>query len=184
MNPDKSGCKKRIMSNINNTYKVLFNEEELKRVDEIKSHYPDSKSALLPVLWMVQEKEGWISEDSMRYVGDLLEIPYEHILGVVTFYTMFNKKPVGKIHLQICTNVSCMLRGGYELFKYVSDKLKIKNKEITKDGMFSIEEVECLGSCATAPMMQVNNKEFYENLTKEKVDKLIEELIKHKHKIV
>jgi NADH-quinone oxidoreductase subunit E len=162
----------------------IFTETEIKKIEEIKSHYPDSNSALLPVLWMVQEKEGWISEDSMKYVGDLLSIPYEHILGVVTFYTMFNSKPVGKIHLQICTNVSCMLKGGHELFKYASDKLGIKNKEMTKDGMFSIEEVECLGSCATAPMMQVNNKEFYENLTKEKVDKLIEELhkslIKHK----
>lgn len=164
------------MSNINNTQKVLFNDDDLKKIDDIKSHYPDLKSALLPVLWMVQEKEGWISEDSMKYVGDLLNIPYEHILGVITFYTMFNSKPVGKIHLQICTNVSCMLKGGYELFKYTSDKLGIKNKEVTKDGTFSIEEVECLGSCATAPMLQVNNKEFYENLTKEKVDKLIDSL--------
>jgi len=163
---------------------VLFTDDELKKVEKIKENYPDSKSALLPVLWMVQEKEGWISEDSMKYVGDLLDIPYEHILGVVTFYTMFNSKPVGKIHLQICTNVSCMLKGGHDLFKYVSDKLGIKNKEVTKDGMFSIEEVECLGSCATSPMMQVNNKEFYENLTKAKVDKLIENFINHKHKIV
>ncbi len=157
---------------------VLFSEEELKKLEGIKKHYPDSKSALLPVLWMVQEKNGWISEESMKYVGDLLSVPYEHILGVVTFYTMFNKKPVGKIHLQICTNVSCMLRGGYELFKYASGKLGIKNKEVSKDGMFSIEEVECLGSCATAPMMQVNNKEFYENLTQEKFDEIIETIHK------
>jgi len=87
---------------------------------------------------------------------------------------MFNKNPVGKIHLQVCTNVSCMLRGGYDLFNYMSGKLGIKNKETTQDGMFTIEEVECLGSCATAPMMQVNNKDFHENLTQEKVDKLIE----------
>jgi NADH-quinone oxidoreductase E subunit len=168
------------MSNIKNINMVLFTEDELKKVEKIKENYPDSKSALLPVLWIVQEKEGWISEDSMKYVGDLLNVPYEHILGVVTFYTMFNSKPVGKIHLQICTNVSCMLKGGHDLFKYVSDKLGIKNKEVTKDGMFSIEEVECLGSCATSPMMQVNNKEFYENLTKEKVDKLIESFMEHK----
>jgi NADH-quinone oxidoreductase subunit E len=163
---------------------VLFSNEEMKNVEDIKSHYPDSKSALLPVLWIVQEKYGWISEDSMKCVGDLLDIPYEHILGVVTFYTMFNTKPVGKVHLQICTNVSCMIKGGNEIFKYISDKLGIKNKETTADGIFTIEEVECLGSCATAPMMQVNNKEFYENLTKEKVDKFIEEMHKKnsKHK--
>jgi len=152
----------------------IFNEEDLKKVKEIKSRFPQSQAALLPVLWMVQEKEGWISEDSMKYVGDLLNIPYEHIYGVITFYTMFNDKPRGKYHLQICTNVSCMLRGGYELFKFASEKLKIKNNETTEDGMFTIEEVECLGSCGTAPMMQVNNKEYYENLTVEKFENIIE----------
>ena len=141
----------------------MFDDKELKEVEKIKKRYPDNKSALLPVLWMVQEKEGWISNDAMKYIGDLLKIPYEHILGVVSFYTMFNNKPVGKYNLQICTNVSCMLRGGYELFQFISEKLKIKNKETTSDGMFTIEEVECLGSCATAPMMQVNNKKYYEN---------------------
>ena len=124
---------------------------------------------------MVQEKEGWISEDSMRYVGDLLQVSYEHILGVVTFYTMFNKKPRGKYHLQICTNVSCMLRGGYDLFKLASNKLGIKNNETTPDNMFTIEEVECLGSCGTAPMIQVNNKEYYENLTVDSFEKLIDD---------
>ena len=153
----------------------LFNEEELKKVQNIKSRYPDSQAALLPVLWMVQEKEGWISEDSMRYVGDLLQVSYEHILGVVTFYTMFNKKPRGKYHLQICTNVSCMLRGGYDLFKLASNKLGIKNNETTPDNMFTIEEVECLGSCGTAPMIQVNNKEYYENLTVDSFEKLIDD---------
>jgi NADH-quinone oxidoreductase E subunit len=159
----------------------MFDEKELKKIEEIKSRYPDSKSALLPVLWMVQEKEGWISNDSMKYIGDLLNVSYEHILGVVTFYTMFNKKQVGKYHLQICTNVSCMLRGGYELFNYASEKLGIKNKETTEDGIFTIEEVECLGSCATAPMLQVNNKDYYQNLTKEKVEELIEHFRKNIH---
>ena len=130
---------------------------------------------------MIQEKFGWISTDSMKYVSNLLDVPCEHIYGVVSFYTMLNKKPVGKIHLQICTNVSCMIRGGYELYKYVSDKLGIENKETTGDGMFTIEEVECLGSCGTAPMMQVNNKDYYENLNKEKVDTILEDL-KAQHK--
>ncbi len=157
----------------------MFDDKELKEVENILKRYPDNKSALLPVLWMVQEKEGWISDDAMKYVGDLLKISYEHILGVVTFYTMFNNKPVGKYNLQICTNVSCMLRGGYELFQFISEKLGVKNKETTNDGMFTIEEVECLGSCATAPMMQMNNKEYYENLTKEKVEELIEHFRKN-----
>ncbi len=157
---------------------ALFNEEELKKVEEIKSRYPSAQAALLPVLWMVQEKEGWISEDSMKYVGNLLSVNYEHILGVVTFYTMFNKKPRGKYHLQICTNVSCMLRGGYDLFNMASQKLGIKNNETTPDNMFTIEEVECLGSCGTAPMIQVNNKEYYENLTVESFEKLIDDFKK------
>jgi NADH-quinone oxidoreductase subunit E len=155
-----------------------FNEEELKKIEEVKSRYPQAQAALLPVLWMIQEKEGWISEDSMKYAGDLLNVPYEHVLGVVTFYTMFNKKPGGKYHLQICTNVSCMLRGGYELFRQASEKLGIGNNETTADGMFTIEEVECLGSCGTAPMMQVNNKEYYENLDLEKFSAIIEDFKK------
>ena len=153
---------------------MLFTEDEIKKIEEIKTHYERKQSALLPVLWMVQEKNGWISKESILEVADLLDLPAEHIFGVVTFYTMFNDKPKGKFHLQVCTNVSCMLRGGMELYQYISDKLGLKNKETSEDGMFTIEEVECLGSCGTAPMMQVNNKDYYENLTEEKIDKLIE----------
>ncbi len=156
-----------------------FSKEELKQIEKIKQRYLDKHSLLLPVLWMVQEKEGWISEEAMDYVGELLEIPYSTVLGVASFYTMFNKKPKGKYHLQVCTNVSCMLRGAYEIFQYLSKKLGIKNNEITADGLFSIEEVECLGSCATSPVIQVNNKEYYENLTKEKVDEIIEKFRTH-----
>lgn len=158
------------------SYTPLFDENELKMVEYHKSKYPKQMSAVMPLLWMIQEKYGWISVEAMRYVGDLLSLPHDHVLGVASFYTMYFKKPVGKHHLQICTNVSCMIRGGYKVFNHVSEKLGIKNKEVTQDGMFSIEEVECLGSCAAAPMLQVNNKEFYENLTLEKVDKLLDDL--------
>lgn len=156
-----------------------FSKEELKHIEKIQQRYPNKNALLLPVLWMIQGKMGWISEESIAYVAELLDIPYSTVLGVVSFYTMFNKKPKGKFHLQICTNVSCMLRGAYEIFEYISKKLGISNNEITSDGLFSIEEVECLGSCATAPMMQVNNKEYYENLTKEKIDELIEKFRSH-----
>ena len=157
----------------------MLSETELKNLDEIKKRYPDNQSVLLPALWMIQDKYGFVSQDSMKYLGDILKIPYNYIMGVVTFYTMFNQKPMGKYQLQVCTNISCMLRGGYELFDYISQKLKIKNKGITEDGMFSIEEVECLGSCATAPVMQVNNKEYYENLDTGKLDNLIEHFKTH-----
>ena len=154
----------------------LFNEEELKEVDRILAQFPEKMAGTLPLLWMIQEKYGWISRESMEYVGQLCDVPYDHVLGVVTFYTMYNQKPVGKVHLQICTNVSCMLRGADRIFDHISDKYNIKNKETTEDGMVTIERVECLGSCATAPMMQVNNKEFYENLDMNSIDALIDEL--------
>lgn len=158
------------------SYNPVFDENELKKVQQYISKYPKPMAAIMPLLWMIQDKYGWISLDAMRYVGNLLNLPADHVLGVATFYTMYFKKPMGKNHLQICTNVSCMLRGGYDIFNHVSKKLGIKNKEITADGLFSIEEVECLGSCATAPMLQINNKEYYENLTLEKVDKLLNDL--------
>lgn len=160
----------------NENYVPVFDENELKTVQYHISKYPKPMAAVMPLLWMIQNKYGWISTDAMKYVGDLLGLPHDHVLGVATFYTMYFKRPMGKHHLQICTNVSCMLRGGYEIYNHVSGKLKIKNKEITEDKMFSIEEVECLGSCGTAPMLQVSNREYYENLTIESVDKLLEDL--------
>lgn len=151
---------------------IKFTKENLIKLDEIKSRYPDTHSALMPALWLAQEQFGWISKEVMEYLGKILNIPAEHILGVVRFYTMYNKNPVGKYHLQVCTNVSCMLKGGYDIIKYISQKLNIKPGETGEDGKFTLTEAECLGSCGTAPMMQVNNY-FEENLTEEKIDKLI-----------
>jgi len=131
-------------------------------------------AAVLPTLWLAQEQFGWISEDVMHYVADLLKVSYNHILGVVTFYTMYNKKPVGKYHIQVCANVSCMLRGSDNLVEHLERKLGVKVGETTPDKLFTLDEVECLGSCGTAPMMQVND-DYYENLTAEKIDKLLEE---------
>ncbi len=161
---------------MNTEYVPQFNEEEMKQVNYHISKYPKPMAAVMPILWMIQEKYGWISLEAMKYVGSLLNLPHDHVLGVATFYTMYFKKPFGKNHLQVCTNVSCMLRGGYDIFNHISQTLGISNKEVTADGMFSIEEVECLGSCATAPMLQLNNREFFENLTIEGVNRLIEDL--------
>jgi len=115
----------------------------------------------------------------MRYVGELLEIPYEQVYGVVKFYTMYNSAPVGKNHIQVCTNVSCMLRGAYDMLDYVSQKLNIKTGETTADSVFTLSEAECLGSCGTAPMMQVNNY-YEENLTKDRIDRIITSLSSNK----
>ena len=124
---------------------------------------------------MIQEQEGWISGEAMNYVAKLLEIPVGDVYGVVTFYTMYNQQPRGKYHLQICTNISCQLRGAEKLVEHACKTLGVKFNENTKDGRFTISEVECLGSCGTAPMMQMNN-DYVENLTVEHLDKLLKEL--------
>lgn len=152
--------------------KIEFNENELNQVDEIKKRYPTSQAALMPVLYMIQEKYGWISQEAMQYAAKLLDVTEEHVLGVVTFYTMYNTKPVGKFHLQVCTNVSCMLRGAYDLMKSIEQELGVKKGETTTDEMFTITEVECLGSCGTAPMIQIND-DFHENLTLESTKTLL-----------
>jgi len=111
----------------------------------------------------------------MKYAAELLGISEEQVLGVVTFYTMFNTKPIGKYHLQVCTNVSCMLKGAYDLLKKLEKELNIKKGETTSDGLFTISEVECLGSCGTAPVVQIN-EDYYENLNEEKLLQIIQEL--------
>ncbi len=152
----------------------MFTQENLKKLEELKKRYPTTKALTLPVLWMAQEQFGWISPDTMKYVAELLSLPVGHIYGVVTFYTMFNTKPVGKYHLQVCTNVSCQLRGAEHLTDHLCHRLGVAIGETTTDKKFTITEVECLGSCGTAPMMQVND-DYVENLTDEKVDKFLAE---------
>ena len=156
---------------------IKFTGENITKLNEVINRYPNKQAALLSALWLAQEQYVWISQGAMKYIGDFLEIPYEHVYGVVQFYTMYNKKPVGKFHMQVCTNVSCMLRGAYEIVKFISSELNIKPGETTPDGKFTLSEAECLGSCGTAPMMQVNNY-YEENLDKNKITKLISELSK------
>ena len=153
-----------------------FNQENLKKFEELKKYYPTLKALTLPVLWLAQEQFGWISPEVMKYVAGILNVPVSHIYGVVTFYTMYNSKQRGKYHLQICTNVSCQLRGSDELRDHVCKKLNVRLEETTPDSLFTVSEVECLGSCGTAPMMQVNNEEYYENLSIEKVDELLSQM--------
>jgi len=150
----------------------MFSEQNLKKIEELRRRYPTSKALILPVLWIAQEQFGWISPETMEYVARLLDLPFGHVYGVVTFYTMFNTKPVGKYHLQICTNVSCQLLGAEKLMEHICNRLDIKVGETTDDKKFTVSEVECLGSCGTAPMIQVND-DFRENLTEEKIDELL-----------
>ena len=152
-----------------------FSEENLQKIDNILKKYPVKKPAVMPVLYLAQEQNGFISNEVIREVASILEMTPEEVLGVVTFYTMYHQKPMGKYHIQVCTNVSCMLRGGYDLYDKVKEKLGIDNMQVTDDQTFSLEEVECMGSCGTAPMIAVN-EDYYENLTKEKVVEILDSL--------
>lgn len=152
----------------------MFTQENLDKLEQLRKRYPSTKALTLPVLWLAQEQFGWISPELMKYVADLLGLPVRHVYGVVTFYTMFNTKPTGKYHVQVCTNVSCYLRGSGKILDHLCQHLGVRVGETTTDEKFTLTEVECLGSCGTAPMMQVNEN-YHENLTPEKVERLLTE---------
>ncbi len=153
----------------------MFTEEELQQVQDIRSHYPTNLAAVMGVLHMVQDKFGYISDEAITSVAKLLDIPEENVLGVVTFYEMYHQHPTGKYKLQVCTNVSCLLCGSDMVLKTIKDKIGIGIGETTADGLFSVHEVECLGSCGTAPVISVN-KEYHEKLTPESINALIDNL--------
>ena len=154
---------------------IEFSALELQDVQKHISKYPEKKAAIMPILWMAQNKWGWLSLDVMTYIAKLLDLPLSHVEGVASFYTMYFKKPMGRYHVQVCTNVSCMLRKGDEIYNHVSERLGISHNQRTDDGMFSIEEVECMGACGGAPMIAIN-EDFFENVDIEKVDNLLTNL--------
>ncbi len=154
---------------------IKFSEDELNVVEAYKSKYPTTQSAIMPVLWMAQKKWGWLSKEVMEYVAQLLGLSYAHVYGVATFYTMYFKKPMGRHHVQVCTNVSCMLRKGDEIYEHVSKVLNLKHMEASADGKFSLEEVECMGACGGAPMIVIN-EDFYENVDIGKVEEILNNL--------
>jgi NADH-quinone oxidoreductase subunit E len=158
---------------------MIFSEQQLNKVNEIIGRYPEGKqkSAILPVLHIAQQQGGgWLDVPSMDYVASLLNIKPIEVYEVATFYSMLNTKPVGRYVFEVCQTGPCMLNGSDEIIEYIQQKLSIKNGETTKDGMFTLKLVECLGACGYAPMMQFG-KTYREHLTKEKVDQIIEECI-------
>lgn len=152
-----------------------FTAENLERINKEISKYPSKKSAVMAALFIAQEQNGFITTEIMKKISELLDMTPHEVYGIVTFYTMYFQKPMGKYHIQVCTNLSCMLKGAYEIWSMIKDKLGIENLEVSSDGKFSIEEVECMGSCGTAPMFAINN-DYYENLTKEKVEEILNSL--------
>jgi NADH-quinone oxidoreductase subunit E len=156
---------------------MKFSEDKLKKVEEMISHYPEGKhkSALLPLLHMVQkENGGWLSSEAMDYTAELLKIAPIEVYEVATFYSMYNLQPVGKTVFEVCQTGPCMLNGSDDIVAYIYEKLGIKPGQTTADGLFTLKTVECLGACGYAPMMQLG-PDYREHLTKEKIDVLIAE---------
>ena len=157
-----------------------FNEINLKKANEILLKYPEKnkKSAVMPFLYLAQrQNQNWIPLAAMKYIAKLLSMPYIKVYEVATFYTMYNLAPVGKYFVQICTTTPCLIRGADKLVKLCKQKISPNEKELSNDGSCSWTEVECLGACVNAPMMQINEN-YYEDLDEKSTDKIIESLIK------
>jgi NADH-quinone oxidoreductase E subunit len=152
-----------------------FSDDLKKWISEVTAHYPRKDAALLPVLHLAQKEFGYISPEVEKQVASLLDISPVKVREVLTFYTMFNRKTVGKYHIQVCSNLSCVLSGAESLLEYISKKLDIQLGETTSDGKFSLSAVECLGDCEQAPCMMVNF-DYYGHLDQNKIDQLLDGL--------
>ena len=150
-------------------------EDRDKQLADILTRYPTKMAACIPALHLCQEQNGYISEEIVLWVSHRLDLPPAHVQGVVTFYTLFNQKPVGKHQVWVCRTLPCALRGGVDLLKYCEKKLGVHAGETTADGSITLRSAECLASCGTAPMMQVD-KDYHENLTPEAVDRVLDAL--------
>jgi NADH-quinone oxidoreductase subunit E len=156
---------------------IQFSDDKIKEVQRIISFYPEGKqrSAVIPVLHLAQQEfGGWLSAATMDYVASLLGMEPIEVYEVATFYSMYNLKPVGKYMFEVCQTGPCMINGSDQIIDYIKQKLEIGVGETTKDGMFTLKTVECLGACGYAPLMQLG-KNYREHLTKEKVDAIINE---------
>ncbi len=153
----------------------VLSDETKKNIEAEFVKYPDKRSVLLPALWIVQEAAGYLSEPAMMDVAELLDLTPVQVYDVATFYYMYNLKPVGKYHIQVCKTLSCALVGSNALIQYIQKRLEIHTGETTQDGLFSLKLVECLAACGSGPMMQIN-EDYYEQLTNQKVDQILDDL--------
>lgn len=157
----------------------IISEESQKKLQEIVNKYPNSKSAIMPALYLAQEELGWLSDSAFNWVSTQLDLPLAHVKEVASFYTMYYKKPVGTYHIQVCRTLSCMICGAFDILSFLKEKFKVNQGEITLDGMWSYEAVECLGSCGTAPMAQINDV-FFEKLTVSSLEKILDQIATEK----
>jgi NADH-quinone oxidoreductase subunit E len=152
-----------------------LSRENLDVAHEIIGRYPRKRSALIPLLHLAQEQDGWVTEDAMEHIAELVETTPAEVLGTCSFYEMFKREPVGKYLVNVCTNISCQLLGGWELLEHVEDTLGIKAGSTTPDGTFTIEDVECIAACTEAPCLQVNYRYFHK-ITHAEFDQLADDL--------
>jgi len=154
---------------------VAFSAAAQAKFETYLTRYPIKRAAIMPTLWLAQEEFDWLSPEVMLYVAELLELAPAFVASVASFYTMYYKRPMGRHHVQVCTNLSCALRGAEDIVTCLRGRLGIGVGETTADGVFSLSEAECLGSCGTAPMMQVND-DYWENLTPERTLDIVDRL--------
>ena len=153
---------------------MALSDQTKNKIEAIRYQFPTEQALLIPLLHAIQKERGWISKEAMVEAAEFLHLPLAKVQEVVTFYTMFNQEPVGKVHLQLCTNISCWLNGSEKLLHCLEKRLNVGCGETTKDGNYTLSEVECLCACGTAPVLQVND-EYYENLSEVKLTKLMDE---------
>ena len=154
------------------TQPTVFSPELAARFDKLVTLYPVKRSALVPMLLYAQDEVGYLSDPVIAEIAARIGITELEVRNVISYYSLLRTKPVGKYHLQVCTNISCMLRGANQVFDHCKKSLGVENKGVTPDGLFSLEEVECIGACSWAPAAQVNY-DFHENLTPESIDKVL-----------
>ncbi len=155
---------------------AVFTDELLKEAKSIIAQYPQRKAAIMPLLWLVQDKFGYIPHEAVLEIAEMTGTTSVHVEAVIKFYEMFHEHPVGKCQLMLCTNVSCLLHGADKTLQKLKEVLGIDVGETTTDGLFTLEEVECLAACDKAPVLLVNAIELYGNITPDKVEKIIAEL--------
>jgi NADH-quinone oxidoreductase subunit E len=153
---------------------VKFSDEFENRFAEMVPHYPTKRSALVPTLLYAQDEVGFLSDEVIAEIAGRLDLTELEVRNVISYYSMLTTKPRGKFNVQVCTNISCLVRGAEEILDHCQKKLGVSNKGTTPDGLFYLEEVECIGACSWAPAAQVNY-DFHENLTAEKMDRVLEE---------
>jgi len=155
----------------------MITKEIEEKILNLKDKYPEVKTAILPAFHILYREKGYLDPEGMQKISDILGIPLLELNEVASFYTFFAGEKIGRYWIRVCDNLSCSLLGAESLIKYLEEKLKIKVNQTTSDGLFTLSTVECLGSCGTAPVMMIN-EDYYENLTKGKIDQILEELSK------